>query len=379
MDDRGSGMSNGRPAIQLDKIYDEESAHLEECWRGIHLRAMMIFTLAVVTAEIGMAFLLRSSAIVTLSLFDYCVRYVAIPAGVYVLIDGVALWVYFGSVLKDRRLDYFLSLAFAALCMAVCFFHDYFVVAYTAGVAAIAMTTNYSDRRLTGVTALATLLATLLLSVFGRWDTATPRDETYFINVILVVLVDFGAYFVSVMVVRREDQRRRAVLLRQFEIERLRRTAERDQLTGVRNRTGLRSHINETTGILTYAMMDIDHFKSVNDLWGHTAGDGVLAGLGRIFSLRENRAIAAFRYGGDEFLLTFSDCSAEEVNAVCREVRNRFREFIPKEMREAGIDLSFGVSPSGVRRTPSEGIRLADEALYKAKRARFVDLSREET
>ena len=125
--------------------------------------------------------------------------------------------------------------------------------------------------------------------------------------------------------------------------------------------------------------MDIDHFKSVNDLWGHTAGDGVLAGLGRIFSLRENRAIAAFRYGGDEFLLTFSDCSAEEVNAVCREVRNRFREFIPKEMREAGIDLSFGVSPSGVRRTPSEGIRLADEALYKAKRARFVDLSREET
>ena len=54
-------MSNGRPAIQLDKIYDEESAHLEERWRGIHLHAMMIFTLAVVAAEIGMSFLLRDS------------------------------------------------------------------------------------------------------------------------------------------------------------------------------------------------------------------------------------------------------------------------------------------------------------------------------
>ena len=357
---------------QLERIYEQESASLEAQWRTIHFRTMMILSLFIVAAEIGLSFVMRRNGLVTSAPFRYYVRYLAFPAGTYVCIDVATLVLFSRSDIKGKTMDYIISLAFAAMCLAVCFYHDVFSVVYAAGVTAIALTTIYGDQKLTGITTLAIIAGDILLALFGRWDGGVVRDETYMINVSIAVIVELSAYLICIMVVQWEDKRRRAVVLRQMELENLRRTAEHDQLTGVKNRLGLRRHIDEHGGRLAFAMLDIDFFKKVNDTWGHEAGDVVLKGLGRILLLSEDENTAAFRYGGDEFLLAFTDCTEKKMNAACERICRRFSDFLPREMRDVGVGLSYGVSPGGRDMTPSRVISMADEALYRRKNARRV-------
>ena len=187
------------------------------------------------------------------------------------------------------------------------------------------------------------------------------------VNVALVILIELGAYLISFTIVEWEEKRRHAVVIRQVEIEDLRRTAEHDQLTGVRNRRGLRSYLDEHRVDLIYVMMDIDHFKAVNDKWGHDAGDDVIRKFGRILLLEESDSAAAFRYGGDEFLMVLTGRTREEARAVCDAVRGKFVASLPQEMREEKIDLSFGISKPGDWREPSEAIRSADKDMYRSK------------
>jgi diguanylate cyclase (GGDEF)-like protein len=360
-------MDSVRPDNQLDKIYDEESARLEGQWRRIHLRTMLILSLVTVAVELVFSLVLRQSELIHAGPRRYALRYLLIPALTYCALDAAAYASQRFLALEGKARNYLVSLAFLLQCMAVCFFHGYFVVVFAGGTLAIALTTLYGDQRLTGITTLILFGTEILIDLLPNWDPAVTRDATYQINICLVIIIQLCIYLVSIMIVQWENKRRRAVVLRQVEIENLRWTAARDPLTGVRNRLGLRRHIDEVQGPKRYAMMDIDHFKSVNDRWGHTAGDRVLADLGRILLEKENDKIAAFRFGGDEFLLVFTGCGAERVKYVCDEVQRRFSRALSAEMREAGVGLSLGISAEAPDLSPSAAIRQADDALYRAK------------
>jgi len=369
-DRRPGGEPDGTPPVsRLERIYDEESSNLEEQWRRVHFRTMLILSLVVIAAEAIISLVLLRSGLIQTPANRYFVRYLLIPTAVYILLDGATGCVCRFSRLNGRTMNYVLSLSFAVLCLAVSLFHSYFVVVYAGGVAAIALTTIYGDQRLTGITTIVMIVFDVLLALLSPWDTAVARDELYMINVCLIVIIELSTYLICFMIVQWEEKRRKAVVMRQVEIENLRRTAARDQLTGVGNRLGLRQYIDSQETGITYVMMDIDHFKSVNDRWGHTAGDGVLENLGRILLAAEGPNAAAFRYGGDEFLLAFTGSTEKQVRAACAEVRAKFRASLSGEMRGIGVDLSFGVSPDGGGLEPSRAIRLADEELYRSKRA----------
>lgn len=355
------------PVSQLDRIYDEESANLEAQWRRAHLRIMVILSVGVVTVEALLSLVLRWSRFIKIPFDIYFIRYLVIPWATYTFIDLATFLLYRFSHLRGKTLNYVVSLAFSGMCLAVCFFHDYFVVSFAGGVLAISLTTIYGDRRLTGITTLVMIFCEMLFTLINHWDSDVIRNETYMINVSLVILIELGAYLISFTIAEWEEKRRHAVVIRQAEIEELRRTAERDQLTGVRNRRGLRSYIDEHQVNLIYVMMDIDHFKAVNDKWGHDAGDDVIRKFGRILLLEESDSVAAFRYGGDEFLMVLNGCTREEAREVCDAVRRKFISSLPQEMHEEKIDLSFGISQPGDWCEPSEAIRSADKDMYRSK------------
>jgi diguanylate cyclase (GGDEF)-like protein len=358
---------NEKLTSQLDRIYDEETENLGGQWRQNHFRIMIILSIVVVAAETLLSLLLIWGDLIDSPTEVYFVKYLAVPWLTYAAVDIVTALIYRFSRLGGHAMNYVVSLAFSLLCLTVCFFHDYFVVSFAGGVLAISLTTIYGDRRLTGVTTLSIIVCEMLLTILPSWDGSVVRDETYMINIALVVLIELSTYLISFTIVEWEDKRRNAVVVRQAEIEELRRTAERDQLTGLRNRHGLREYIDESRPETLYAMMDIDHFKAVNDKWGHDTGDKVLCGLGKVLLSEENDRIAAFRYGGDEFLLVTNDCARDEVTALCEDIRKQFLAVLPEEMREIGVDLSFGVSDKGVAAEPSDAIRSADGNMYKAK------------
>jgi len=151
-----------------------------------------------------------------------------------------------------------------------------------------------------------------------------------------------------------------------WQSDRLRYEARTDPLTGLLNRKGLAplAHrafaLADRTGIpLTVAIVDLDHFKQINDRDGHAAGDRVLVELTEAWSLELEQSDIFARLGGDEFLVVLVGSSEEETTRLFERLR-----FVSPTPWSAGV----------VRRRPDEDfsgcLGRADEALYEAKRAR---------
>ena len=119
-------------------------------------------------------------------------------------------------------------------------------------------------------------------------------------------------------------------------------------------------------------MLDIDHFKKINDTYGHDAGDLMLRELGRI--LRENvrKSDIACRFGGEEFVLILLDSSLEssrhlleKINTLVKEMQIHYAEQLL-----GSISLSIGIiEASQHEMTADELLSAADKAMYAAKRA----------
>jgi diguanylate cyclase (GGDEF)-like protein len=151
-----------------------------------------------------------------------------------------------------------------------------------------------------------------------------------------------------------------------------------DPLTGLPNRGALDlalltecERANRTGSDLAVVMVDIDHFKTYNDLHGHPEGDAALRAVARVLAkgLRR-RGDGAYRYGGEEFAIVLPGTDGESGVAVAERLRQGVAEAADTGAIEFPVTASFGVAaraPS--RRAPAELLRAADAALYLAKQA----------
>ena len=141
-----------------------------------------------------------------------------------------------------------------------------------------------------------------------------------------------------------------------------------DRLTQVLSREGFFSAAAERTGPGATLVMDLDHFKSVNDTYGHLVGDDVLRTAARIIlgQVREDDLVC--RFGGEEFIVLASEISRSDALSLAERIRRRVSEVpILVSGETFNVTVSIGVTE---HRTPDEleeAIRVADEALYSAK------------
>jgi diguanylate cyclase (GGDEF)-like protein len=126
-------------------------------------------------------------------------------------------------------------------------------------------------------------------------------------------------------------------------------------------------------GSVAVAMVDIDHFKAVNDTYGHLADDGVLAGVAEVLTASLRAGDLAGRFGGEEFSLLLARAGVEDALVIAERLRARLSEVtIPggTDGGEAGhITVSIGLA--ALRESPgdlTDLIAAADAALYRAKR-----------
>ena len=160
--------------------------------------------------------------------------------------------------------------------------------------------------------------------------------------------------------------------------EKLQQSVSFDELTGVYNRrTGMmRLHeefarSRRTGENLTLAMLDIDHFKDINDTYGHQAGDYVLKNITKTIKqeLRENDLV--FRYGGEEFLIILPDIDKKQAIFPLDRLRKRLsKKVVSYNGFRIKTSVSIGVaSVLPVEEDEKDAISRADAALYTAKRS----------
>ncbi|MEU8660117.1 GGDEF domain-containing protein, partial [Actinoplanes philippinensis] len=163
-----------------------------------------------------------------------------------------------------------------------------------------------------------------------------------------------------------------AVERRRREHEQLRRDLVVDELTGLANRRGYQaflSGLGERTDEQAYAVMmiDVDHFKAVNDTFGHDVGDLVLARLGQILALHVRPIDLAARLGGDEFVVILADVHTGVPAARAQQVLDAVRSH-PWDDLAAGLKVSVSIGVHhGSRRELPTLLTDADRSLYHAK------------
>ncbi|WP_454781549.1 diguanylate cyclase [Legionella sp. WA2022007384] len=159
--------------------------------------------------------------------------------------------------------------------------------------------------------------------------------------------------------------------------ENLRYQSMRDPLTGLYNRRYLEDFLlkqihqsDRTKAPLAVLMLDLDHFKKINDTYGHDAGDAALKELGKVLQDDIRMGDLAARYGGEEFIVVFYDTDANMIKNRAENIRNSVSRIqIKYGAQHVGpITISIGISIFPTHgRTPEELIESADKALYFAK------------
>lgn len=191
----------------------------------------------------------------------------------------------------------------------------------------------------------------------GGWKNDTLLQLIVFCDVTIILLLE--VLTISILLV--DEQRKK-----------FRRLSLTDSMTGLLNRTGFNSQLEEylegnkqknCVGIL----LDVDNFKFINDVYGHTIGDQVLLQLSQslVQAFPDNSIIA--RNGGDEFCIILKDCSAEEAASQIEAFSKASRSFSAKGVEHNySISLGYAEYPANAEKV-SDILRYADIALYEVK------------
>jgi len=155
--------------------------------------------------------------------------------------------------------------------------------------------------------------------------------------------------------------------------ERLECLASEDALTDLLNRRALmtafhreRLRTQRKRSLMTLVMCDIDHFKQVNDSYGHTVGDEVLKLVARVLKDSSRGSDLVARMGGDEFLLVLPDSDAVGGVTLVQRVRKRLKK--RAELHGIPVSLSFGIAEMDLEQSEQAALEKVDAALYAAKR-----------
>lgn len=155
----------------------------------------------------------------------------------------------------------------------------------------------------------------------------------------------------------------------------LRESGERDALTGLRNRGAFEQEMHTMlpraqaeARRVSLVVADIDHFKQVNDIWGHQAGDRAIAAFGRLIDEAIRGCDVAGRVGGEEFCIAVWNCANDPAERLAERIRVAFERLEHEGIRgDIRLTASLGVATARPGESYERLFARADEALYRAK------------
>jgi diguanylate cyclase (GGDEF)-like protein len=214
------------------------------------------------------------------------------------------------------------------------------------------------------------------LELRGEWISR----EALYLGILCAWMLAAAAAVVWQLTALRRQQRHQArdiealvartVQLRD-EQDNLRRQAAIDRLTGVLNRRGVEQALADlgergAEGV-ALVMVDIDHFKGINDTHGHDAGDQVLQRVAAVMvqSVRADDVLG--RWGGEEFVVACVRCTAGHAAQMAEKIRQRIEQTHFGTRHRIHVTASFGVAGMQGQEDFADTLRRADEALYRAK------------
>jgi len=225
------------------------------------------------------------------------------------------------------------------------------------------------------IVAIAFAVESAIMAGLGLWAHSGGSLALVLLDaVVLSLAIAPPTYWLVLRPIRREYERR---LRAEIQAQALGRLAATDPLTRSMNRRGLVDALREAMAHaarygrpFSLAMADIDHFKRINDTYGHEAGDEVLRGIASILSKEMRLPDRVGRYGGEEFLLILPETKPDAAQTVAERIRasvsNADFAFGRSRIK---VTVSIGVTEFEPGETMEELLSRVDRVMYQAKAA----------
>lgn len=239
----------------------------------------------------------------------------------------------------------------------------------------IVATAIFAEYRITITITFLTLISIVIGNI--RIREAYDMSAGVFVsNLFLAILIAIGFCAITNVINMHTKELLASINDSYHRQKNLSRELKKDPLTGLYNRRSfeesLETEINRVkeNGEKAYiAIFDIDHFKNVNDTYGHSNGDVVIKALCKMIKEKSKDYGLAFRYGGEEFVVLFSNIELPKVINVVEDIRTEFRCYYFQFMNKDGLTVSCGIAEYAMGEDAKAWFNRADTSLYKAKEA----------
>lgn len=201
-----------------------------------------------------------------------------------------------------------------------------------------------------------------LATIIGLMPVMLPGSDPMHMATVFITMIVMSAFAYAFSIVTMHQR------------EQLIRLATKDPLTGAGNRRALENKLDEVVASFRRSripaamiLIDLDHFKAVNDAHGHAAGDQILRSVTEIINLRIRVTDSLFRIGGEEFVVVLAGQDLESASHLAEQLRTivQANELVP----DRSVTISLGVAELQRGESAGDWMHRADEALYQAKNA----------
>lgn len=354
----------------------EEYQSFQKEWRKRILRSLYIVIGLLFITEIVMWIVMpRLVNTIKCAGIGYVMLYILLPSVLNLIFVLITRGIVLGQC-EERKKNLAIIFCLLCICLVVATFHGYFLMTSCVFVMPIVVSVMFDDTVLTRV-ATAAAVVFLAVSLF----TANIFDHTWAMTerltnglAGLMFIVDF--YIICIALLQFGKEKNTMIYSSSRQNEEMQRALKIDAMTGLYNHTEFYNRLEqyykdfrEKTTHLTVAVLDVDYFKKVNDVYGHECGDAVLIQIAGILKKYCGTCGHIFRYGGEEFAVIFRHMSSDEVAGLMNTVREVINGLCFETMPDEKLGISCGIYEyMGDDTAVQEIFSRADKALYQAKR-----------
>jgi len=205
----------------------------------------------------------------------------------------------------------------------------------------------------------------LVQAINNAIDKITPREKEKILNRYISTIIVEKSSFSNKLVIIVGVLGILILLFLYVKYKKVNKEAHFDELTEILNRRGLDEKLKEINrGVILF--FDIDHFKKINDTYGHEFGDYVLKEIGKILKTLFRKTDIVARWGGEEFIVILPDADYQDGLKLAERLRHFIEHYKFKGVK---ITISIGVSEFDNIKEFEKALKIADEMLYHAKRS----------
>lgn len=304
----------------------------------------------------------------------YLRNYIILPAiGLFALTFIVDLFVRSPrfSLLWKEYLSLYLFIIFS---LYLCLTHEIARVLLASFILPIFASTVFSNVKMTRWMFWMSSLAALLFGSYIYF--AGNLDSSMLMQIFVACFMFLCSYLLAKVLIRYGHDNLSVLLYFDNQKRYMQEQLKLDPFTGLYNRKTFDDYLaklmiecESTNKCISLAMIDVDHFKRVNDLYGHAVGDRVLLYLSQILKNIQAENIHVFRMGGEEFAILFRDCDVEEAYRICEDLRTRMESASLYDIDNRSVTFSCGLVCMDPKHISLETfIKAADSSLYAAKK-----------